>query len=156
MPPSIIGSRADLLIELVVLATIFAVPILLWAIREARQGHFARHKNIQLALTIIFIVATLALEIDIRLSGGMAHFTAGGTFENTTLLAMVLYGHLAVAALNAVVWIALPWISVQKYRKTTLPGPFSKPHRTWGLVAAVLCILTSLSGVLLYVLGFVL
>ena len=156
MPPSFINSRADALIDVVVLLTILSVPILYYAIALVRRGEIESHKRVQLFLTFVFIVATLALEIDLRLQGGMAHFVKGGAYENTLFLNVILYGHLAVAFVNALLWIALPLLSWRRFHQKELPGPFSKTHRKWGKLAALFCVLTALSGVALYLFGFVL
>ncbi len=154
MPGSLIGSRADLLVEIVVLAQLFALPGLVFSIRAAREGRIQTHKRIQCALAIIFGIAVLALEVDIRLAGGTAALVRGGAYEGTTLLAVTLYGHLAIAALNALLWIALPLISLARARKGHLPGDFSQAHRRAGRLAAITFVATSLSGVFLYLIAF--
>lgn len=155
MPPSVIGSRADLLIEAVVVAELVAVPVLLRAIRAARQQRFTLHKNLQLSLALIFAVATVALEVDIRMAGGMAFFAAGGRYEGTMFLDAVLYGHLAVAAVNAALWSVFPLVSWRRFRARVLPGTFSAVHRTLGWWAVVAYALTAGSGLVLYIVGFV-
>jgi len=149
MPPSVIGSRADLLIEAVVVAEIVAIPVLLRAIRAAQEG------GLQLTLATIFAVATIALEIDIRMAGGMASFAAGGRYEGTVFLDAVLYGHLAVAAVNAALWSVFPVVSWRRFRARVLPGTFSAVHRSLGRWAVIAYALTAASGLALYVVGFV-
>ncbi|MBV1859437.1 MAG: DUF420 domain-containing protein [Nannocystaceae bacterium] len=156
MPQSVIGSRADLLIEAVVLAELLAIPVLLRAIRAAREGDVRLHKGLQLSLATIFAVATIALEVDIRMAGGMAFFAAGGRYEGTMFLDVVLYGHLAVAAVNAALWSVFPIVSWRRFRAGMLPGRFSALHRTLGWWAVLAYALTSGSGLALYVVGFVL
>lgn len=156
IPPSIIGSRADLLIEAVVVAEILAVPVLLRAIRAAREGKDGLHKGLQLALATISAVATIALEVDIRMAGGMAFFSTGGRYEGTFLLSTVLYGHLAVAAVNAALWSMFPLVSWRRFRIRLLPGAFSRVHRTLGWWAVIAYASTSGSGLVLYIVGFVL
>ena len=156
LPPSLIGSRADLLIEAIVIAEIVAVPVLMRAIRAARAGDHRLHKTLQLTLAIVFAVATVALEVDIRLAGGMAHFSAGGRYEGTLLLAVILYGHLAVAAINAALWTVFPLVSYRRFRSRLLPGAFSALHVRLGWWAVIAYALTAASGLALYVVGFVL
>ncbi len=155
MPPSLIGSRADLLIEIVVLLTVAALPAMALAIRAAAVGRHATHRWIQLSLAATFLIATVALEVDIRLAGGMEAFVSGGAWEGSRTLEVVLYGHLLVAAINAVLWIAVPIWSSRCWRRS-LPGPGSARHRQLGWLSALSCAATSVSGVVLYVLGFVL
>ncbi len=156
MPQSPFFPRSDILIDAIVLATVLAVPILVYAIAMVRQGRIVLHRRIQLSLTWIFVIATIALEVDIRMAGGMDHFSKGGAYEGTALLRWVLYVHLAIAFANAVGWIAFPVWSSIAYRRGTLPGPSSATHRWYGKVCAVLCVLTAVTGVGLYVVGFVL
>lgn len=155
MPPSLIGSRADLLIEAVVVAEIIAIPVLLRAIRAAREGQHGLHKGLQLTLATVFAVATIALEVDIRMAGGMSFFAAGGRYEGTVFLDAVLYGHLAVAAVNAALWSVFPIVSWRRFRARLLPGTFSAVHRTLGWWAVIAYALTAGSGLALYIVGFV-
>lgn len=150
------SSRSDWVIDTVVLATVLALPVLAWAIWEVRNGNHRRHRAIQLSLTIIFVVATVALEVDIRLAGGMTSFVRGGAFEGSILLSVVLWVHLAIACVNAIVWIGLPWASQRWFRDGRLPGASSAQHRRLGWIATMTCVATCVTGVLLYVLGFVL
>ncbi len=151
---SLVGARADLLIELVVLAQVLGLPVLAWSVGRARRGAHGVHRATQIALTVVFAAAVVALEVDIRLAGGTARFLAGGAFEGTPLLHAILYGHLAVAMLNACVWIGLPLVSVRRARRGALPGAFSRTHRRAGWLAVTTFTATSLSGVALYVVGF--
>jgi uncharacterized membrane protein YozB (DUF420 family) len=155
MPPSLLGSRADLLIEAIVVAEILAIPVLIQAIRAVRAGNVRTHKRLQLALAIIFAVATVALEVDIRVQGGMDAFVQGGRYEGTVLLDAILYGHLAVAAINAALWSVFPFISVRRQGQGALPGRFSAIHRRLGWWAVITYMLTAISGHALYVVGFV-
>ncbi len=156
MPSSFLFPRSDLLIDLIVVATVAAVPLLAYSIHLARQRKILLHRRLQLTLTVVFILATIALEIDIRMAGGMRHFSQGGRFEGTALLQWTLYVHLTIAAANAFFWVILPIWSHRAHIRGELPGPRSRKHRALGRVAAVLCILTAGTGVQLYILGFVL
>ncbi|MGH1346261.1 MAG: DUF420 domain-containing protein [Nannocystales bacterium] len=155
MPGSVIGSRADLLIEAVVVTELVAIPVLLRAIRAARDGQYGLHKALQLWLATIFAVATIALEVDIRMAGGMAFFASGGRYEDTVFLDAVLYGHLAVAAVNAALWSVFPIVSWRRFRSRLLPGTFSEVHRSLGWWAVIAYALTAGSGLALYIVGFV-
>ncbi len=155
IPPSLIDSRADVLIELVVVAEIVAVPVLLRAVRAAREGRYRRHKSLQLLLAAVFAGATIALEVDIRLAGGMDFFSRGGRYDGTIFLDAVLYGHLAVAAINAALWSVFPLVSWKRFRNEELPGSFSARHRKLGWWAVIAYGLTASSGLALYIVGFV-
>ena len=65
-----LGTRASMMLDLVVVAMVAVVLILGWSIREVKlQRRFLLHKRVQIALTVILAVTIIAFEFDIRLHG---------------------------------------------------------------------------------------
>ena len=50
MPRGFLGTRGDLLMDVVVVAIVLTPLLFLWAVSLARRGQYTRHRNIQTAL----------------------------------------------------------------------------------------------------------
>ena len=65
-----LGSRASLMLDVVFVAMLAVIPVMGWSIYQVRRRRrFALHKQVQLALAALLLVAVLAFEIDMRLYG---------------------------------------------------------------------------------------
>ena len=69
IPPFIPGSRADGIIDAVVIAMIVIVPIMWWSIWQARRGKRRLHRKVQSVLAMVLGIAVLIFEINVRLVG---------------------------------------------------------------------------------------
>lgn len=156
MSEGIFGTRADTIIDLVLVLQFLGVILLVYSIRAVRRGEVALHRSIQFSLAIIFVIAVVALEIDIHKAGGMDHFAAGGRYEGTLLFTVVLQTHLLIATVNALLWLIVPGVSWHRQRRGDLPGSFSLTHRRLGKAAALSFLGTVVSAGALYVIGFAL
>jgi hypothetical protein len=152
---NLFGTRADLVI-LLVLSLQLAVPIIMrWSFRQARGRRFAVHRRAQLALLALCFVAVFALEAHIRAAGGSGRLVAGSRFAGTALFRGVFSIHVGAAVLTYLLWAGLAWASVRRYGGA-LPGAFSPRHRWLGkLVFGGLCF-TAVSATAMFVIGFVL
>ena len=155
MPSGFLGTDADLLMDLVVVSFVVLVPALLWSWGRARAEAYAVHKKTQLTLAGVLAVAVTLFEIDIRMQGGLAEMTKGSAFAGTPLLVGSLWFHVALATATTLLWIWLLWASLRRFPKPPAPAEFSATHRFWGRVGMVAMLLTGVTGIELYVLGFV-
>jgi hypothetical protein len=111
---------------------------------------------VQVILTIILTIAVSLFEIDLHLLGGMAALTQGSRFENTIHLNNVTLIHTLLAIATAIIWLVLVPISLRKFPKPPVPNNFSRNHVRWGKIGMWGMILTGLTAIPLYVLGFAL
>lgn len=63
--------------------------------------------------------------------------------------------HVVIAILTFLSWLTLLVRSKRRFRQS-LPGKFSNQHRIWGKIVLVRVSLTSITGITLYVVVFVL
>lgn len=153
MPPGILGTRADLLVDCVLILNIVA-PLWAWrAAKRARAGQHDRHKKMQAAMCALMFCAIFSLEGSIRLHGGSGSLVAGSPYAGTTLLKVVFLLHIGPAVLTYLVWL---WLTVKSWRghQTLLPGPFSRRHRTMGWMIVGGLVWTAVSAILVYYFGF--
>lgn len=154
MPGGFLGTRGDLLMDLVVVAIVLTPFLFLWAVRLARRGQYTGHRNLQTALLGTLLIAIVLFELDIRLSGGTQAFLAGSPHLGSSLLSWLLRVHVLVAVLSFGLWGMLV-VKAWRARMDLHPGLFTASHRRRGYWVFAGTVFTAVSGVWLYWLGFV-
>lgn len=153
MPPGIFGTRADLLVDTVLMFNCVA-PV--WAYvtaRMARRGDLDRHRKLQAALCAMGFIALFSLEGSIRLHGGSGSLIAGSPYAGTTLLKVVFLLHIGPAVLTYLAWV---WLTIKSWRtyKSGLPGAFSKTHKRVAWLVIIGLVWTAISALFVYYFGF--
>jgi uncharacterized membrane protein YozB (DUF420 family) len=148
--PGFLGTRADLITDVVVVGFVAIPPLLWWSAMRARRGDHRLHRAVQTATLAVLSVLLVLFELNIRLRGESV-FLSGGAGAG---LRASLYVHLAIAVSTFLVWVALVLISWPRLGKV-LPGRFSPGHRRLGRAVIAGTVLTALTGAALYVAAFV-
>ncbi len=69
-PQGFLGTRADFLMDVVIVALVAVVPIVLYNWRLARRGKYGLHKTLQVSLALLLAVVVGLFEYNLRLQGG--------------------------------------------------------------------------------------
>jgi len=151
-----LGSRADGVIDLLVVSLVAVLVVLAHSLGRARSGAFRTHRALQLGIVVIVALELVAFELDIRLRGGWSALASGSSLAGTGILKMVLAVHLVFAISTVVLWGWLTFASLRHFSRHDLPGGFSRWHRLWGRVAAIDLNLTCVTAVAVYIVFFIL
>lgn len=154
LPQGFLGTRGDILMDLVVLSLIAIIPLLVYSFRLARQKRYAEHKRLQVVLASVLAVVVVLFEVDMQMAGGIFALTAASRFAGTALLNGSIYLHVLLAVGTTLLWIWLIALSLKRFPNPPAPGAFSRTHRRWGRFGMILMLLTGLTGVEVYILGF--
>jgi len=155
-PPGFQGTRADVLIDIVMLSFIIILPILIVSWRQARVSRkFSNHKRIQVTLGITLAVVVAIFEYDLSVSGGIFELTKGSAYEGTALLNWTIYIHTAFSVLTSFIWVGLIALSLFKFASPPQPNSFSRAHRFWGKTGMGTMIMAGVTAPPLYYFGFV-
>jgi putative membrane protein len=153
--PGLLGTRAGMLVDLVLALNLAAPVLMLWSFGLARRRRFARHRRVQLVLLGSCVLAVACLEAHIRLAGGSGALVGGSAFAGTPLFRRVFALHVGGAVSTYAGWAVLARLSVRRFGQA-LPGSFSATHRRLGLAVFGGMCFTALSASAIYLLGFVL
>lgn len=153
-PPGFLGTRADLLLDIVICSLVVVVPILFYAVMAARKKNYKLHRNIQVGLTLVLVVVVGIFEWNLNQSGGIWEMTKESSFAGTWILNSSVYVHLAFAFSTTFVWLSLIASSLFKFSNPPSPSKFSRLHKIWGRLALFVMVMTGLTAVVLYVVGF--
>ena len=126
-PAGFLGTRADILIDVVTLSFIIILPILIVSWRLARtRKDYSSHRTIQLYLGIALGVVVAIFEYDLSTSGGIFELVKGSAYEGTAILNWTIYIHTLFAIAATVIWAGLIIMSLIKFGKPPQPNAFSK------------------------------
>lgn len=154
-PPGFLGTRADLLTDLITVGY-GVIPLVLYlSARRARRGEHRLHRAVQCGCLGVLTVILILFETNIRMRGGSDALFLTSSFAATPMLRGTLLVHLAIAVSTYLGWIALTVVSIRRFTNT-LPGSFSAAHRRVGHWIIAGNVATAITGVWLYLIGFVL
>jgi hypothetical protein len=151
-----LGTRATLMLDVLVVAMLAVVLILGWSVYQVRiRRRYQLHKQTQLTLTAVLLVTVVMFEIDIRLHGwtGRAAGQVGG--EPSSAVWIALYVHLFFAVTTVVLWPVVIFIALRNFPDPPKPALHSRIHVPLARLAALDMVLTALTGWVFYWVAFV-
>lgn len=146
--------NTDILIDIVNFSFIVIVPTLIYSWSKVRQGEYSFHKKIQLTLFAVLFIAVILFELDLRQRGGIFEMVKASQFAGTAFLNGLIWFHMFTSITTSLIWIGLIIFSLWKFPSPPAPNKFSGVHKLFGKIGMIDMILTGITGVMLYVLGF--
>lgn len=151
------GARCDVLMDIVVISMAVILPLLWYSIKKVREEKAYRvHKRIQLYMFIILFFVVNLFEWDMKQNGGIFEMVKGSSYEGKFFLNFMIYFHTFLSITTSLIWIILIIVSLIKFPKDPQPNNFSKRHKFWGRIGMWDMALTCITGLILYIFGFVL
>lgn len=157
----ILGTRGSLMMDIVVLSMLAVVPLMSWSIYLVRsRQRYQLHKQIQVALGLVLLIAVTLFEIDIQyVSKWEARAEASPYYsldqEWSSPVGISLIVHLLFAVPTAVLWIYVIVQGLRRFPNPPIPSDYSRAHARWAWPAAIGMCLTAVTGWLFYWLAFV-
>ena len=157
-----LGTRGSLMLDVVFLAMFAVVPVLLLSIYLVRYRRLYRlHKQMQLVMGLVLLVAVVAFEIDIRFITHEWELRADPSpfFDIkhpwTCPAGVSLIVHLFFAVPTLLLWIFVNVQALRKFPDPPQPGPHSRAHLLWARAAGIGMLMTAFTGWIFYYLAFV-
>ena len=155
-PQGFLGTRADLLMDIVIVALLAVVPIVLYNWSLARRGDYARHKLLQVGLAVLLAAVVGLFEFNLRMQGGIFAATSASSYAGTATLDFWIYFHTFFAITTLFIWAGLIVPSLRKFPSPPIPGAFSATHKRWGRIGMIWMLVTGVTSLPVYVYGFAL
>lgn len=151
-----LGTRASLMLDVLVLAMGAVVILLAWSIYEVKyRRRYTLHKWIQVGLGIVLFLAVIIFEIDVRLHGWQDR-AAGQLGGHASQLVMTsLAVHLVFAVAATILWPVVIIRALLNFPNPPAPGQHSRFHLRWARIAAIDMLITAATGWTFYYLAFV-
>ncbi len=149
-----LGTRAPFFMDFVTLI-VALLPLLVYsAVLFAKRGFYKLHA---LSQNIIFIVSVIVVgyfEYGVRIGGGFDAFMQGSGVSHT-YASFVLGVHIFIALVTLIYWAGTIFNANYQFVKKMIPGKKSREHKRLALKTFLGIILTSFSGIWVYLLLFV-
>jgi uncharacterized membrane protein YozB (DUF420 family) len=155
-PQGFLGTRGDLLMDIVILALVAVVPIVFYNWHLARTGRYPLHKTMQIGLAVLLGAVVGLFEFNLRLQGGIFEATAASSYAGTGTLNFWIYFHTFFAITTIFIWIGLIVVSLRRFPNPPAPGAFSGRHRFWGRIGMIWMLVTGVTSIPVYIYGFAL
>ena len=161
MTDGFLGYRTSFMLDFVVVALILIVPILLYSLYAVKvQQKYVLHRNLQLLLGIILLVAVGLFEVDLQLvQGGWAKVVAKRavplTTEQLKFVQTILRIHLVFAISTPFLWATTIVLALRRMPSPPGPSSHSKLHKSLGWISTIDIVLTSVTGLIFYYFAFV-
>lgn len=160
MANGFLGYRTSLMLDAVVCALVAVVPAIVFSLYLVKvRKNFVAHRNVQLVLAVVLLVAVGAFEIDMRLQGGWRAIVAKRdvplTAAQLSEVTVILWTHLCFAITSPVLWFITIVLALKRMPKPPAPCAHSRWHKKLGWAATIDLTLTSVTGLWFYYAAFV-
>ncbi len=161
MSHGFLGYNATFMLDVVVCALVVLVPLLAWSIYLVKwRRAYATHRQMQLVLAGVLLVAVLAFEFDVQhIHGGWQNIVRDArpqiSESELEFVRRLLHIHLVFAISTPVLWIVTIVLALRRFPNPPAPSPHSRLHTWLGWISAGDLALTSVTGVLFYYFAFV-
>lgn len=145
-------SRANFLMDFVVLAMAIIIPIMLASVVLVRYWkNYSLHRKIQIALGSVLGITLIVFEIDVRING-WRHLAASSPYYDTAVYPSLIV-HLAFAIPTFFLWLVTIIGGIKYYRPDSDQG--TRFHKIMGRFSAVFMLGTAVTGWIFFWLAFV-
>lgn len=163
MKHGFLGYDTSLMLDAVVCALVLVVPWLFFSIYTVKvKRNYGRHKNLQLALAVVLMLAVAGFEVDMQfIHGGWENIvnknpeTPRRSPDEMTAIQTTLSVHLCFAVTTPVLWVVTIGLALKRFPSPAAPSAHSGLHKKLGWLSTVDLTLTSLTGLVFYYMAFV-
>jgi putative membrane protein len=141
-----LGTRAPVFMDMVTLIVALLPLLVAGAIYLARIKKYRYHAFMQIFIFVFSVIVVSYFEFGVRLGGGYNHFIEGVSASHDYVFIVLMF-HIAIAVITLIVW-SMNFIMIKKLLAT-------HRHKRVGLITFVGVVLTSLTGIWVYMLLFI-
>ena len=151
-----LGTRASLMMDLLVLAMPVVLGVLAWSIYLVRyRRRYGVHRWVQISLTVALAVVVAFFEVDIRTHGWQDRAAGAIGGDVSTAVWVTLWVHVVIAVATLVLLPVVVIRALRGFGSPPRPGHHSTSHRFWGRAAVIGLVLTTVSSWVFYLSAFV-
>ncbi|HIP18490.1 MAG TPA: DUF420 domain-containing protein [Sulfurovum sp.] len=152
--PGFLGTKAPFFMDFVTLIVAFLPLLVGVAISFAKNRNYTLHARVQWTIFIVSVIVVSYFEYGIRLGGGYETFVQN-THVSHDYLFVVLMIHIVISVLTLGIWASTLFRARSDASQGGLPGNYSKSHKKAGMRTFIGIVLTSLTGIWVYLLLFI-
>jgi len=149
-----LGTRAPFFMDFVTLIVALLPLFVYIAILFARKKRYKLHALLQNIIFLFSVIVITYFELGVRVGGGFSAFMQESGVSYT-YASVILVLHIIIAIVSFFYWILIIMRANYEFVKKLIPGRASKAHKILAIKTFIGIILTSLSGIWVYLLLFV-
>ncbi|SFV61154.1 hypothetical protein MNB_SV-12-56 [hydrothermal vent metagenome] len=149
-----LGTRAPLFMDIIVIIVGLLPFLIAFTIWTAINGRYTLHRFLQIVLFLATIISLVYFKYGMYISGGFDFYIKDSPIDATIAFYFLVF-HIAIATITLIMWFAMIKFASADRRRKALPGLYSHAHRKFGQRLAFGIFLTSLTGVIVYLMLFV-
>ena len=151
-----LGTRATLMLDLLVLAMFAVMLVLGWSVYQVRyRRRYQLHKWVQITLAAILLITVAMFEIDIRLHGWESRAAGSVGGSPAAIVWYSLYVHLVFALTTVLLWPVVIVLALRNFPNPPRPSLHSRIHLPLARLAAADMVMTAVTGWIFYYVAFV-
>jgi putative membrane protein len=162
MTNGFLGYDSSFMLDVVVCALVLIVPVLLWSLYLVRyRRRYTTHRNLQITLGVVLLIAVAAFEVDLQLVHGGWENVVNKPGRSPRLTGAdldaarsILKVHLVFAVSTPFLWVTTIVLAWRRFSNPPRPGPHSRVHKTLGWLSTVDIALTAVTGLGFYYYAF--
>lgn len=160
MEHGFLGNQASFMLDIVVCALVIIVPALFASIFLVKvKRRYLWHRNIQLLLGIVLLIAVGAFEVDLQIvHDGWESIVNKREPPHSAAeldsIRRVLWVHLVFAISTPFLWATTIVLAWRRFPSPPHPSEHSRLHKTLGWLSAIDISLTSITGLIFYYVAF--
>ena len=160
MSDGFLGYKASFMLDVVVCALVIVVPTLLFSLYAVKvRKNYTLHRNLQVTLGVVLLVAVGLFEVDMRMQGGIMGILAKRSVELTPeqlrFFYRILWVHLFFSVTTVFLWAGTLILALRRMPNPPQPCAHSPLHKRLGWLSAIDITMTAITGLLVYYCGFV-
>jgi len=144
--PGFMGTRAPFFMDLVTLIVALLPLLVAGAISLARNKHYKAHAYVQIFIFAFSVIVLFYFEYGVRLTGGFDAFMKESSVAYTYALIVLIF-HIIISLVTLVIWTSTIFMAKKRLKLGT--------HKKSGLMTFVGVVMTSLTGIWVYLLMFI-
>lgn len=150
-----LGTRATLMLDVLVLAMLVVVLVLGWSIYQVRyRRRYNLHKWVQIVLALVLLIAVIVFEVDIRIHGWKDRAAGQVGGEPAAVVWYALYAHLACSMTTIILWPVVIVLAMRRFPVPPRPSAHSRLHKRLAWLATLDMLATAVTGWIFYWLAF--
>ena len=149
-----LGTRAPFFMDFVTLIVALLPLLVFGAIRLAHKKAYTAHAFMQTLIFTISVIVVGYFEYGVRVGGGFDAFMDGSSVSHNYAL-WVLIVHIIISVVTLIIWLKTLIFAKRESKKNRLPGSNSVVHKKTGIRTFIAIVLTSFTGIWVYLLLFV-
>jgi putative membrane protein len=148
------GTKAPFFMDLVTLIVAMLPLIVYVAIMLAKKKKYKLHLVAQNIIFVFSVIVVGYFELGVRVGGGFDAFIEGSSVSHV-YASIILVIHILIAVVTLFYWIRTILNANYQFAKKLIPGVKSREHKLLAIKTYLGIILTSFSGIWVYLLLFV-